>query len=62
MALKKVTTAIRTATPPDIFKLEPFGDDDPLPKGSTLFIPTLRDLNRVVFTDKQELVADLKES
>ena len=61
VALKKVTAAVRVATPPDIFKLESFGDNDPLPKGSTLFVPTLRDLNRVVFTDKQELAADLKE-
>jgi Tc toxin complex TcA C-terminal TcB-binding domain len=55
--LKKVTNAIREATPTALKK---FKDADPLPEGTTLFIPTLRELNRVVFSDRTTLMASLK--
>jgi hypothetical protein len=55
--LKKVTNAIREATPTALKK---FKDADPLPEGTTLFIPTLRELNRVVFSDRTTLLAGLK--
>jgi hypothetical protein len=54
--LKKVCHAIRSATgalPGSV------ADADPLPAGTTLFVPTLRELNRVVFTEHVRLLADL---
>jgi len=55
--LKKVTNAIRDATP---LLLNDFKDIDELPPSTTLFIPTLRELNRVVFSDHPALLASLK--
>ncbi len=55
--LKKVCHAIRSATrglP------APLADADRLPADTTLFIPTLRELNRVVFTDHPRLLADMQ--
>src|SRR5262245_56421515 len=55
--LKKVTNAIRAATPTP---LKDFADDDALPAGTTLFVPTLRELNRVVFTDHAAVLSSLQ--
>jgi hypothetical protein len=55
--LKKVTNAIRDAT---LVSLTHLTDTDVLPTGTTLFIPTLRELNRVVFTDHPHLLDALK--
>jgi hypothetical protein len=55
--LKKVTNAIRIATP---FALSDFPDDAVLPAGTTLFVPTLRELNRVVFAEHAILLASLQ--
>jgi hypothetical protein len=55
--LKKVTEAVRDATPTTLTDL---ADTDALPTGMTLFIPTLRELNRVVFTDHADVLDALK--
>jgi hypothetical protein len=55
--LKKVTNSIREATP---IALKKFKDTEPLPRGTTLFVPTLRELNRVVFSESPTLLASLK--
>src|SRR6185295_592505 len=55
--LRKVTEAVRAATP-----LLPKGlkDGDRIPEGTTVFVPTLRGLNRAVFTDHALLLSRLK--
>ena len=55
--LKKVIRAIRDATPVSRKKSK---DTDPLPLGTTVRIPTLRELNRAVHTDHLALLAALK--
>ena len=55
--LEKVCHAIRSATPALPAHLS---DADPLPAGTILFIPTLRELNRVVFTENARLLADMR--
>lgn len=54
--LKKVVNAIRNATTGTLHK---FSDVDKLPAGTTLAIPTLRDLNRIIFSDNEALLKDL---
>ena len=55
--LERVCHAIRSATPA---LPERLSDADPLPAGTTLFIPTLWELNRVVFTENARLLADMQ--
>jgi hypothetical protein len=55
--LTQVTEAIRRATPTALSHLS---DTDVLPTATTLFIPTLRQLNRIVFTDHAHLLEVLK--
>jgi len=55
--LEEVCRAIRSATPA---LPERLSDVDPLPAGTTLFIPTLWGLDRVVFTENARLLADLR--
>ena len=55
--LERVCHAIRSATPALPDRLS---DADPLPAGTTLFIPTLWELNRVVFTENARLLADMQ--
>ena len=60
LALAKITTAIREATPPTIARLSDVSDRDPLPEGTVLFIPTLRAFNRVVVADSETLFEALE--
>src|SRR5258708_7302785 len=55
--LKKVTNAIRAATPTSLKELK---NTDALPAATTLFIPTLRELNRVVLCDRPALQVSLQ--
>lgn len=54
--LKKVTNAIRGATATNLTN---FQDKDALPDGTTLAIPTLRELNRALLTDNSQLLQEL---
>lgn len=55
--LRKVIDAVRKATQ---ISRKSSGDNEALPPGTTLRIPTLRELNRAVFTDHPGLLGDLK--
>ena len=55
--LETVCHAIRSATPALPGRLS---DADPLPAGMTLFIPTLWELNRVIFTENARLLTDMQ--
>src|SRR5262245_2804842 len=55
--LNKVTRAIRDATPTALAHL---ADRDALPPGTTLFVPTLRELSRALLTDNLTLLGDLR--
>ena len=55
--LGKVTQAIRRATPT---RLAHLADRDPVPPGTTLFVPTLRELHRAVLTDNVHLLGALR--
>ena len=59
VALKKITNAIRAATSKSALA-HAAKDSDTLPEASTLFVPTLGELNRAVFAANAAVLRDLQ--